>query len=69
MADITMTYDAPLKRAVFSDSSGLSFTLKNVTEAKAIEWRDRHAPEFFRRRCRMHSVGGHLQREASDGNS
>jgi hypothetical protein len=65
---ITMVYDAAARRAVFTDNSGLSFMLGNVTEEKANEWRDRHAQEFFRRRCRMHSVGGHLTREGdTDG--
>ena len=62
---ITMTYNAAKREATLSEGdSGLTFKVRNVTLAKAIEWRDKHAPEFFRRRCRMHSGGGTVQRQA-----
>jgi hypothetical protein len=59
----TMTYDAVRRRAVITFPNGREFALADVTEEKANEFLEKHADEFGRRDCVLHSVGGTLTRE------
>jgi hypothetical protein len=64
MADpIQMQYDAAGKSALYTFKNGRTLTVHNLTEAQAKRFLERDAPEFERRDCRMHSVGGHVNRE------
>jgi len=61
---IQMEYDAAKKRAVLTFQNGRTLAIGNVTEEQAKAFRDRHAPEFQKRDCCLHSSDGEFTREA-----
>jgi hypothetical protein len=68
MGDIKLDFNPASKKATFTFKNGRTLVVGNMTEAKAQAFLERDAPEFARRDCRMHSVGGQLTREvAHDG--
>lgn len=61
--EIKMSYDAAKKRAVLTFPNGRELALDNVTEEQAKAFKERHAPEFLKRDCVLHTVDGHITRE------
>jgi hypothetical protein len=64
---IDLSYDGDKKSAVLTFTNGRTLKLSNVTEAQAKAFQERHAPEFQRRDCILHSVDGIVTRGASNG--
>lgn len=62
---IQLSYDAAVRRAVLTFPNGRTLALGGVTEDQAKAFRDRHAPEFMKRDCVLHTVEGHFTREGS----
>jgi len=58
MSDIDMTYDRPTRKAVITFANGRRLTLADVSEEQAKDFVARHAPEFERRDCVLHTTGG-----------
>lgn len=56
--EIGMDYDATKKSALLRFKGGRTMKLSNVTEDQAKQFVARHAPEFQRRDCILHTVGG-----------
>jgi hypothetical protein len=63
--EISMEYDAANKSAVLKFKGGRTLRLANVTEDQAKQFVARHAPEFQRRECILHTVGGIETREVA----
>ena len=65
MSDIKLDYDAAQKRAILTFPNGRTLAIGNVSEEQAKSFRDRHAPEFQKRDCVLHTVNGHITREGA----
>lgn len=61
----SMTYDKARRTAVLSFAKGRELRLSNVTEEQAKEFFERHAPEFERRDCVLHTDGTFEVRDGS----
>lgn len=55
---IAMSYDGATRKAVITFSNGRKLTLADVSEDQATNFVSRHAKEFERRDCVLHTVGG-----------
>jgi len=55
---ISMTYDGETKKATITFPNGRRLTLSDVSEEQANDFVARHAPEFERRDCVLHTTGG-----------
>jgi len=64
---IDLDYDEEAKRAVLTFPNGRKLTLSNVTKEHAEKFRDRHAPEFMRRDCVLHTAGDLQIRSRGNG--
>lgn len=61
---IQLDYDAAARRAVLTFPNGRTLAISNVSEEQAKGFRERHAPEFQKRDCCLHSVDGEFTRES-----
>jgi hypothetical protein len=57
MNDIEFAYDEAAKRATLTFPGGHKLRLSGVTEPKAREFLTKHAEEFRRRDCILHTGG------------
>jgi len=62
---IEMSYDAAAKRAVLTFPNGRTLAIGNVSEGQAKSFKDRHAAEFQKRDCILHTGDGHITREGA----
>ncbi len=62
---IQLSYDATKKRGVLTFPNGRQIAIDNVTEDQARSFKERHAPEFMKRDCVLHTVDGHFTREGT----
>lgn len=62
---IEMTYDATAKRAVLTFPNGRTLAIGGVTEGQAKSFKDRHAAEFQKRDCILHTGDGHITRDGA----
>lgn len=65
--EITLAYDAGARRAVLTFPNGRTLAIGCVTEEQAIEFKEKHAAEFQRRDCVLHTGGEFLTREQRNG--
>jgi hypothetical protein len=63
MSEIQMSYDATEKRAVLTFPNGRTLSIGNVTEEQAKAFKERHAAEFMKRDCCLHTVDGSFTRD------
>jgi len=63
---IQMSYDAEKKRAVLTFPNGRELAIGNVTEEQAKAFKERHAAEFQKRDCCLHTVDGEFTRDAHE---
>lgn len=61
---IQLDYDAQKRRAVLTFPNGRTLSISNVSEEQAKAFLERHAPEFQKRDCCLHSVDGEFTRES-----
>jgi hypothetical protein len=59
---IELAYDAGQKRAVLTFPNGRQLAVGNVTEEQAKDFKARHAGEFQKRDCTLHTVDGTFTR-------
>lgn len=64
---IQLSYDEAARRAVLTFPNGRELALRDVSEAQAREFMEKHAPEFQRRDCCLTSVDGAFVRENGNG--
>jgi hypothetical protein len=62
-----LDYDPDTRKAVISFPNGHKLTVSNVDEAKANDFFRKHAAEFARRDCVLHTVGSFERRSESNG--
>lgn len=55
MTEPTLTYDAATRKAVIEFPNGHKLKLGNVDEAKAKQFFEKHAKEFEKRDCVLHT--------------
>lgn len=60
--EIELAYDAGKSRAVLTFPNGRTLAVGNVTEAQAKAFKEKHAAEFQRRDCVLHTGGEFLTR-------
>lgn len=65
MSEPTLTYDAAKRQGVIKFPNGHELRVSNVDETKAKEFFTKHAGEFHKRDCVLHSVAGFETREAA----
>lgn len=65
--EIDLAYDEEQKRAVLTFKNGRKLVLANVTREKAQDFAKRHAPEFARRDCILHTAGDISMRSDDHG--
>lgn len=63
--EITLAYDGEKHRAVLTFPNGRTLAVGNVTEEQATAFKERHAPEFMKRDCCLHTVEGAFTRDSS----
>lgn len=63
MTEIKLDYDAASRKATLTFPNGRTLGVGNVTEEQANAFRDRHAAEFMKRDCCLHSVDGAFTRD------
>ena len=65
--EIALEYDKAAKRAVITFPNGRRLTISDVTEDQAKNFVTRHAPEFQRRDCVLHTDGSIETRSSGNG--
>lgn len=60
---IQLTYDAEKKRAVLMFPNGRTLAVGNVSAEQAASFKERHATEFMKRDCCLHTVDGTFTRD------
>jgi hypothetical protein len=60
---IQLSYDAAARRGVLTFPNGRTLSIGNVTKEQAEDFLKRHAGEFQKRDCCMHTVDGEFTRE------
>lgn len=64
--EIELAYDAGRKRAVLTFPNGRQLAVGNVTEDQAKDFKTRHAGEFQKRDCTLHTVDGTFTRDGNE---
>lgn len=67
MSEPVLAYDKDAKRGVITFPNGHRLAIGNVDEDKAKEFFGKHAAEFMRRDCILHTVAGFETRDVSNG--
>lgn len=65
--EIQLAYDAGKRRAVLTFPNGRTLGIGNVSEEQAKDFHARHAGEFQKRDCCLHTVEGQFTREGQHG--
>jgi hypothetical protein len=63
--EIELAYDAGKKRAVLTFPNGRTLQVGNVTAEQAQDFLKRHAGEFQKRDCTLHTTEGTFTRDES----
>lgn len=61
-SEIELAYDGEKKRAVLTFPNGRQLGIGNVTQEQAQTFKERHAAEFMKRDCCLHTVEGAFTR-------
>jgi hypothetical protein len=67
MTEATLTYNKDTREGVITFPNGHKLTVGNVDEAKATDFFKKHAAEFQRRDCVLHTSAGFETRDGSNG--
>jgi hypothetical protein len=67
MTEPTLAYDQSTRKGVISFPNGHRLTIANVDEAKAQEFFSKHAAEFQKRDCVLHTSAGVETRGSTNG--
>jgi hypothetical protein len=63
---IQLSYDAKERRGVLIFPNGRTLAIGNVTEEQAKDFLKRHATEFQKRDCCLHTVDGEFTRDGHE---
>jgi hypothetical protein len=66
MSEPVLSYDKSTRKGVITFPNGHRLTIGNVDEAKAQEFFTKHAKEFMRRDCILHTSAGFETRGAGN---
>lgn len=67
MSEPVLTYDKAARKGVISFPNGHRLTISNVDESKAKDFFEKHAQEFMKRDCVLHTSAGFETRGEANG--